>query len=170
MKLNLGSGKSKKDGFIGVDVDDFGQDVIADLREPWKWDDNSIDEVYSAHFVEHLTAPERIHFANELYRVLKPGATAEIITPHWSSLRAFGDLTHQWPPVSEHWFFHLRKSWREEHAPHSCKLYTCDFDVNFGVRLASDVVVRNQEYQQFAARFYTNACDDLVATWIKREA
>ena len=37
---------------------------------PWPWADASIDEAHSSHFIEHLTAPERAHFVNELYRVL----------------------------------------------------------------------------------------------------
>ncbi len=180
MKLDLGCGPTPKEGFVGVDVRDYGRTdiVVHDLRNPWKWDDSSVDEVYCNQFVEHLTAPERIHFANELYRVLKPGATAEIIVPHWASGRSYGDLTHQWPPVSEHWFLYLGRAWRKTQAPHSdiancvcatqaeCFCYTCDFEVQWGHRLHPDIVLRNQEFQQFASVFYREACQDICATFI----
>lgn len=141
-----------------------------DLRGPWKWDDDSVDEVRCSHVVEHLTGPERIHFVNELYRVLKPGASAEIETPHWASARAYGDLTHQWPPVSEFWFFYLSREWRDEHAQHANDDYACDFQVSWGTTLHPHVKTRNQEFQQFATTFYREASQDMVATLTKPEA
>lgn len=168
LKLDLGCGSKPKEGFLGVDIQDFGRSDITvfDLRLDWKWEDSSVDEVYSNQFIEHLTAEQRIHFANELYRVLKPEATAEIITPHYASGRAFGDLTHQWPPVSEWWFLYLSRAWRKENAPHTCDIYTCDFDVRFGVSLDDQIALRNQEFQQFATRYYREAAQDLCSTWI----
>jgi len=170
LKLDLGCGPNPKEGFVGVDVRDFGQEIVCDLRDRWKWEDNSVDEVYCSHFVEHLTATERIHFANELYRVLKPGAKAEIIVPHWSSGRAYGDLTHQWPPVSEHWLLYLSRDWRVANAIHTDDYYTCDFVVTWGFMLDGYIVLKNQEFQQFAARYYREACQDLISTWTKPEA
>jgi SAM-dependent methyltransferase len=172
MRLDLGCGPNPKAGFIGVDVRDYGRSdiLVHDLRGPWKWDDDSVDEVYSSHFVEHLTARERMNFANELFRVLKPGGTAEIITPHWSSGRAYGDLTHQWPPVTGFWFLYLARWWREKHAPHACDDYTCDFTIESGTTMHPEIAVRNQEFQQFASMFYTEANQDLVSTWKKPEA
>ena len=169
VRLDLGCGANPKEGFVGVDVRHYGRTdiVVADLRMTWKWEDSSVDEIYCSHFVEHLTAPERIHFANELHRVLKPGASAEIITPHWASSRAYGDLTHQWPPVSPHWFLYLQRSWRETHAPHACDDYTCDLVATYGFRLDGHIIQRNQEHQQFAAHYYTNAAEDLIATVTK---
>jgi SAM-dependent methyltransferase len=169
LKLDLGSGGTPKAGFAGVDIRDCGQEFVFDLRLPWKWDDGSVDEIFCSHFVEHLTAMERIHFANELYRVLKTGGTAEIIVPHWCSGRAYGDLTHQWPPVSEFWFLYLSRAWREKEAPHTCEVYTCDFVVEWGTSLDPQIALRNQEFQQFAAKFYREACQDIVSTWRKPE-
>lgn len=172
LKLDLGCGNKPKEGFQGVDLHDYGRSdlVVCDLREPWKWADESVDEVYSHHFVEHLTARERIHFANELFRVLKPGARAEIVVPHWSSGRAYGDLTHQWPPIAESWFWYLKREWRDTNAPHASFDYSCDFEVQWGTSLHADVGVRNHEFQQFASMFYREACLDLHSTWIKPEA
>ncbi|TFG65467.1 MAG: class I SAM-dependent methyltransferase [Gemmatimonadales bacterium] len=171
IRLDLGCGNNPKDGFTGIDVRDYGRTdiVVSDLRMTWKWEDDSVDEVYCSHFIEHLVAEDRIHFVNELYRVLKPGAKAEIIVPHWGSGRAYGDLTHQWPPVSEFWFLYLGREWREQNAPHTCDYYTCDFVVEWGTSLDPATALRNQEYQQFATRYYREAAQDICSTWIPQK-
>lgn len=120
MKIDIGCGPNKKEGFFGVDIIKFdGVDQVFDIRlSRWPWEDNSVDEIYSSHFVEHLEARERVSFVNESYRVLKAGAKMELRFPHWSSAMAYGDLTHKWPPVSEFWFNYLNREWRLSCAPH----------------------------------------------------
>lgn len=168
LKLDLGCGKNKKPGFTGVDSRQFdGVDIVHDLREKWPWADESVEEVHCSHFVEHLATAERIHFVNELYRVLAKGAKATIIVPHWASCRAYGDLTHQWPPVSEFWFFYLNKDWREQNAPHNDG-YSCNFDATWGYGMHQQLTIRNQEYQNFALNFYKEAAQDLIATLTKK--
>jgi len=168
-KLDLGCGKNKKPGFTGVDAIAFeGVDVVMNIgKEAWPWPDESIEEVHCSHFVEHLDVQERIHFVNELYRVMKPGATAQVITPHGFSGRAFGDLTHKWPPVHEFWFYYLDKAWREVNAPHN-DFYTCDFSITWGNNLHPMIQTRNQEYQMHALTFFKEAAQDTVSTWKKK--
>lgn len=172
IRLDLGCGPNPKEGFQGVDVRDYGRTdiLVADLRGPWKWDDDSVDEIHCCHLIEHFEARDRIHFVNEMHRVLKPGASAEIVVPHWCSGRAYGDLTHAWPPVSEFWFLYLSRAWREANAQHACDDYTCDFTVTWGTTVHPDIVMRNQEHQQFATKFYREAAQDIVATFSKPEA
>lgn len=174
MKIDLGCGPNKKEGFKGADSIDFpGVDFVCDLRARWPWDDSSVEEAHSSHFVEHLTQMSRIHFANELYRVLQPGAKATIIVPSWKSCRAYGDMTHQWPPVSEFWFYYLLEEWRIKNAPHNDAKhleggYSCDFDVTWGYALDPMLASRNQEYQQHAMRYFTESTQDIVATLVSR--
>lgn len=168
LKLDIGCGKNKKAGFIGVDVRAFdGVDTVADLRQPWPWADGSVEEVNCSHFLEHLTAQERIHFANELFRVLKVGGKAVITTPHFGSVRAYGDLTHQWPPVVSFWYLYLNKAWRETNAPHNDQ-YVCDFDHGYGFGLHPMVQARNQDYQNYAVIHLLEGAQDLVVTLTKR--
>lgn len=174
VKLDLGCGPNKREGFIGCDIIKFpGVDVVANLREQWPWEDNSISEVHCAHCLEHFTASERVHFVNELYRVLKPGAKATVIVPHWSSCRAYGDPTHQWPPVSEFFFYYLKREWRKANAPHTDSDhiewgFDCDFEVTWGFALEQTLLSRNTEYQQHAITFFKEACQDMIATFVKR--
>ncbi len=174
VKLDIGCGTRKQDGFTGVDSIPFpGVDVVADLKERWPFDDGSVDEVYASHIIEHFTGKERVHIVNELYRVMKPGAKATLIVPHWSSCRAYGDPTHCWPPVSEFWFYYLSKDWRATQAPHTdaanwTEGFACDFEATWGYGTHPEVALRSQEFQSFAVQFYKEAVQDLHATLTKR--
>lgn len=169
LRLDLGCGKNKLAGFFGVDsLKMEGVDSVLDLREPWPWLDDTVDEVHSSHFVEHLTNAERIHFWNELYRVLKVGAPARIITPNWSHACAYGDPTHQWPPLTEWTAFYLNKAWRDINAPHVP--LTCDFDfVNAG-SWDPWLEPRNTETRIFAMTRYINSQRDLIINLTKRKS
>src|SRR6266550_1709464 len=109
VKIDLGCGTKKQDGHIGLDKIRFpGVDHVLDIgKAKWPFKAGTVDEAFTSHFVEHLGSVERIHFVNELFRVLKVGGKCTLIVPHWSSSRAYGDPTHQWPPVGEFWFYYL---------------------------------------------------------------
>jgi SAM-dependent methyltransferase len=169
LKIDLGCGTKKQEGFIGVDSIKFdGVDIVMHMgKDPWPWKDNSVSEAYCSHAIEHLTAPERIHFVNELHRVLKKGGKATIIVPHWASCRAYGDLTHQWPPVSEFWFYYLSADWRKTEAPHN-NFYTCDFECVWGYGMHPLLHGRNEEYKANAVQFWKEAIQDIHATLTKK--
>lgn len=178
LKLDFGCGPNPKEGFEGVDILPFDGKVkhVVDLsKTPWPWEDNSIDEAHASHFVEHLTASQRVGFANELFRILKPGASCQMVVPHWASCRAYGDPTHQWPPVSEFWFYYLSQEWRDGNAPHTDHKhnpqgFNCNFAATWGYSIRQDITSRNQEFQQFAISNYKEACQDIIATLTKVQA
>lgn len=176
LRLDLGCGPHKREGFTGVDSLQFpGVDVVADLTGPWPWPDNSVEEIQCSHVIEHFDVIQRVHVYNEMFRVLRIGGKATLIAPHWSSGRAYGDPTHKWPPISGFSFFYLLKAWRDQNAPHTDAAhnptgYTCDFDATWGFSLHPQVGVRNSEYQQFAINFYTEAAQDIIVTLTKRDA
>jgi ubiquinone/menaquinone biosynthesis C-methylase UbiE len=93
MKLNLGCGDTPMQGWVNVDLfPGPGVQQIVDLRDRWPWEDSSIDEVRSWHTFEHL--PDRIHTMNELWRIMKPAAVAEIQVPTVDGTAAFSSPTH----------------------------------------------------------------------------
>jgi len=87
--LNLGCGGQKLDGYIGIDKRDVGQDMIWDITDGLPFPDNSVDEVYSCHFVEHLTDEQSIELFFEIYRVLKVGALTHHRCPHQTHPTAY---------------------------------------------------------------------------------
>lgn len=179
LRIDLGCGRKKKPGFVGVDSRSFDGlvDVVHDLTTKWPFEDGTVTEAHCSHFIEHLNGPERIHFVNELYRVLKPGVRnaagqpvegfATIITPHWASNRAYGDLSHQWPPVAEMWFFYLSSDWRSKHAPHN-DFYTCDFEASWSYVRHPALKSWKEEDQQYAVQFFKDAAHDLVCSLVKK--
>lgn len=175
LRLDFGCGKNKREGFQGCDRLSFeGVDHVFDIgKERWPFEDASVTEAHASHFVEHLTQIERVHFVNELHRVLIPGGTCMIIVPHWASNRAYGDPTHQWPPVAESWFWYLSKEWRDGNAPHTDAEnwqhgFACDFVATWGYAMHPALATRNGEYQQHAMGWFKEAVQDIHATLTKK--
>jgi SAM-dependent methyltransferase len=174
LRLDIGCGKNKQAGFIGVDRIAFdGVDHVVDVTAaPLPFETSTVDEVFSSHFVEHLTQVQRCAFFNEIWRVLKPGAKATIITPHWSNARAYGDPTHQWPAISEWFYLYLNKEWRAANAPHTDaehwpQGYACDFEGGCVTTVNTqhpELSGRNVDMQNFATRNYINVNVDAYAT------
>jgi len=92
MKLNLGCCDTLLPDFVNVDLVPGPGVEVADLRQPWPWADDSVEHVRAWDIIEHL--PDKIFTMNELWRVLKPGGTAEIAIPTTDGPGAFQDPTH----------------------------------------------------------------------------
>ena len=94
LKLDIGCGLNKKDGFIGIDKSpDVGADYVVDIEHAkLPFDDSSVDEIHCAHLVEHLN--ELVHFMNECHRVLKKDGVLTILAPYYTSIQATQDPTH----------------------------------------------------------------------------
>ena len=86
--------KFKREGFIGVDVNDYdGVDVVADLdKAPWPFKDNSVGVFRMQDALEHLSNP--IQTMKELWRCLSPKGWVLIDVPSTDGRGAFQDPTH----------------------------------------------------------------------------
>ena len=86
--------KFKREGFIGVDVNDYdGVDVVADLdKAPWPFEDNSVGVFRMQDALEHLSNP--IQTMKELWRCLSPKGWVLIDVPSTDGRGAFQDPTH----------------------------------------------------------------------------
>lgn len=80
-KVDLGCGGIKNNG-VGIDREDFGQDIVWDITQGIPLPDNSVLNIHTAHFVEHLDNKEIEPFFREMYRIAKDGATIFILCPH----------------------------------------------------------------------------------------
>lgn len=106
-KLNLGCGKDIRpaaEGWVNMDIAPLpGVDVVHDLLEfPWPFEDASVDHVFASHVMEHVphfvpAFPRKNGFLvvmEELHRILRPGGTVEIVSPHHESADRWADPTH----------------------------------------------------------------------------
>lgn len=93
--LELGCGKSRKfTNSITIDVVDLdGVDMVYDLNLGIPMEDNSVDEIYSYHFLEHVVNLQ--FFISEIYRVLKVGGKKIGTVPHFSNPHYYSDFTHK---------------------------------------------------------------------------
>jgi predicted SAM-dependent methyltransferase len=95
LKLNLGAGKDIKKNFVNLDSINLpGINVVHDLEiYPWPFKDNTFDEVYASHVLEHVLSLRDA--MDEIKRICKPGARIKIRAPHFSCGVSYRDPTHQ---------------------------------------------------------------------------
>lgn len=101
MKLNLGCGSRKLDGFVNVDgAPHCAPDLLLDLETlPWPFDSSSVEEIVLSHVLEHLGQAPKLYLSiiQELYRVSRPGALVRITVPHPRHDDYLSDPTHVRP-------------------------------------------------------------------------
>ena len=87
MRLNLGCGGDNKVGFINIDIS--GGDVEHDLRlglYPRIAFQDSVEFIYTSHFLEHIFDDEAAHLLKDCQTVLKPGGAIRICVPDFRKL------------------------------------------------------------------------------------
>jgi predicted SAM-dependent methyltransferase len=171
MKLDLGCGDNKKEGFTGIDfVKTEAADIVHNLFEfPWPIESDTVEEVHCSHFFEHIPNLVRGKWMDELCRVMKPGAKATIIVPYAFSRRSIQDYTHEWPPVCETSFLYFNKEWRANNKlTHGHYDIKCDFDFAYGWQINNGWAMRAEESRNFAIAHYNSVVDDLVVTLTKK--
>jgi hypothetical protein len=155
MRLNLGCGYDRLDGWLNIDkVAACGPDQVLDLeRTPWPFADDSVDEVLMSHVLEHLGADPEVFFAivKELYRVCRHGAEVRIHVPHPRHDDFINDPTHVRAITPELLFLFSQRQnriWRENKASNT--LLAFYLDVDFEVKKAS--LVLDPRYADALAR------------------
>jgi hypothetical protein len=168
LKLDLGCGDLPKEGFTGVDISSSKSAIKCDLTKfPWPWTEESVEEVFCCHFLEHVPGKLRIPFMDELWRILIPEGVATIVVPYWSSARSVQDPTHEWPPISEQSFLYFNKQWRIDNKL-THYLGTCDFDFTYGHSLDPETAARADEVRMSWIKHYLNAASDLQVIMTKK--
>lgn len=94
--LDIGCGIKKFPGAVGIDrLANTAADIVWDLDQfPWPVEAASFDQARMIHVVEHVGDVMRT--MEEVHRLLKPGGTVLIETPHYTDFSSWCDPTHRW--------------------------------------------------------------------------
>ena len=93
MKLQFGSGRDKKEGYVNCDVSkETNPDKIVDLEKPLPFKDNSVEEIIANHVLEHVK--NLIPLFTEIHRICKDGALINIRVPYFAHESAFSMMDH----------------------------------------------------------------------------
>jgi predicted SAM-dependent methyltransferase len=93
--LDLGCGKKKRTGAIGVDFNSrLEVDVVHDLNAfPYPFQEKEFEEIYLDNTLEHLD--NVIHVMEEVHRICMQGGQVKVIVPYFRSIWAYIDPTHR---------------------------------------------------------------------------
>jgi len=87
MKLHLGCGRKRIEGFIGVDIQKSNNpDVVADIRDLRCFDDGSVDTIYACHVLEHVYRSDCLGVLRSWYKLLKPQGILRLAVPDFESV------------------------------------------------------------------------------------
>ena len=111
LRIDLGCGFGKPEGFIGLD-DSSGErtqiinevnapDILMNLNaDPLPFPDGSVAEVRSSHFLEHSVLH---HVIDESHRVLRPAGVFHFAVPYANSAEGMYPGHHNF--LTEKWFY-----------------------------------------------------------------
>lgn len=122
-KIDIGCGKGKMPGYIGLDIRPSSEvDIVCDIEEGIPLKSNSITLIYSNHFLEHIK--NVVFVMQEIYRVSKSGANIILRVPYYTSIGAFKDPNHKSLFTEETFRYFSSYQW---------KGFNYKFDVDFQV-------------------------------------
>jgi len=101
-KINLGSGPVKgENGWINIDQLQ-GADLNIDITQGLPFPNDSIDIIYTSHFLEHLDYEVLCRVLKECQRVLSPGCPLSVCVPDASKfIRAYMQNDYQDVPYEK---------------------------------------------------------------------
>lgn len=96
-KLNYGCGTDYRAGWVNADVNrGVRADVYMDAEATTlPFPDDEFDEILLDHVLEHIPKAAVFPFLDETYRVLKNGGVLNVYVPHYTSVWAYANLSHQ---------------------------------------------------------------------------
>jgi SAM-dependent methyltransferase len=95
MKLELGCGRTKKEGYLGVDLVSEADIQMDMLEYLLTLEDNAVDTVRSYHSLEHLPKEKFVRVFKEILRTCKNGSIIEIGVPYHTQYVNLGNPYHK---------------------------------------------------------------------------
>lgn len=85
-RLHLGCGANLLPGWANVDYSDLAGVIRHDLTRPFPLPPDSVEFIYSEHFIEHITREQALTLLSECRRVLKREGVLRLSTPNLEKL------------------------------------------------------------------------------------
>lgn len=129
VKLNLGCGNRKMEGFINIDSKkSVKPNILWDLEKglPKSIKDDSVTGIYASNILEYIK--NLTGLMEDIYKKCKNGAKIRILIPHYKSHHAFDDPTHV-RFFTETTFQYFSKEHREKNLPLFDYSFNCDFTI-----------------------------------------
>jgi len=81
VRLNVGCGQFKKEGFVNIDRSDIvNPDLQADVLN-LPYDPGTVDEIYAGHILEHFVFIDGMKALHHWHTLLKPGGLISVVVP-----------------------------------------------------------------------------------------
>lgn len=94
IRVDLGCGKKKEPGFVGIDRFPLpGVDIVADMNKGLPLADNSTDYLVASHSLEHVD--DLLFTMQEIYRVCKHKALVCIVAPYYHTSLSMANPFHK---------------------------------------------------------------------------
>ena len=123
-KINLGSGKDYRMGWLNIDLLDKAEpDLLLDLGQPVDWpvqsltrfgtplqlEKGSVETIHANNVLEHV--PNLVMLMSNALALLKEGGTFDIEVPYEKSLTAWQDPTHLRALNENSWIYYIDWFW-----------------------------------------------------------
>jgi len=87
MKLHLGCGKKHLPDYVHIDVIDYDHiDYVSDISELTFIEDNTVEEIYACHVLEHFKRNQINKVLKEWFRILNVNGILRISVPNFESV------------------------------------------------------------------------------------
>lgn len=129
-QLTVGGHEVTDDRLYRPHWDAMTCDFLRDLMWPGRTispiiSGETIDTIWSNHFLEHLTGERAVFMLREFERVLKVGGTANIVTPYYNSQMQAHDPDHKSAWNEGSWNTLFRQTYYGDHGQWSLRVHAC---------------------------------------------
>lgn len=91
-KINVGSGKDYREGYINIEPNEiFKSDMRVKIQDA-EFEENSLDEILAQDVIDHLTYVQIKEQLRKFYKWLKPNGTLNIHLPNFENLAKWASL------------------------------------------------------------------------------
>jgi predicted SAM-dependent methyltransferase len=90
IKLHLGCGTKHIESFTNIDIRYLpGVDEVNNIRFLRNYKENTVDEIYACHVLEHFGRWEYKSVLTRWFELLKPGGTLRLAVPNFSAICSY---------------------------------------------------------------------------------